>query len=197
MIFLQTRPSVQAALKEPAWLWAFLVFAAFTAGLFEEGGRWLAFRFLIPPAERQWRTALMLGAGHGGLESVCVGLVALAALAGYLAVTLLPPDTFGGAVPQVEQAREQFASMRGWEPLLGAWERLGALAIQVALTVLVLQAFLRGRRWWWYALGAHTLVDFTTVGLVALAGKAWGQQAAMLLAEGLVGVYAVLGLWLI
>ena len=81
--------------------------------------------------------------------------------------------------------------------MLGAWERLGALAIQVALTVLVLQAFVRGRRWWWYALGAHTLVDFTTVGVMVLAGKAWGQQTGMLLTEGLVGVYAVLALWLI
>src|SRR5262249_47674038 len=152
-------------------------FAAFTAGLFEEGGRWLAFRFLIPPAERHWRTALMLGAGHGGLESMCVGLVALASLAGDLAGTLLPPGTFGGAAPQVEQARQQFVSLHGWEPVLGAWERVGALAIQVGLTVLVLQAFVRGRRWWWYALGAHTLVDFTTVGVMVLTGKVWGQQA--------------------
>ena len=73
MVFLQTRPSVHVALQEPAWFWPFLLFAAFTAGLFEEGGRWLAFRFLVPPAERHWRTSLMLGAGHGGLESVGVG----------------------------------------------------------------------------------------------------------------------------
>src|SRR5262249_54675066 len=127
----------------------------------------------------------------------CVGLVALATLAGYLAVTLLPPETFGAAAPQVEQARQQFVSLHGWEPLLGAWERLGALAIQGGLAVLVLEAFVRGRRWWWYALGAHTLVDFTTVGLMVLVGKVWGQQAGMLLTEGLVGVYAVLAVWVI
>jgi uncharacterized membrane protein YhfC len=197
MIYFQTRPAVQAALGEPLWFWPFLVFAAFTAGLFEEGGRWLAFRFLIPPAERHWRTALMLGAGHGGLESMCVGLLALATLAGYLAVTLLSPETFGAAAAQIEQARQQFVSMRGWEPLLGAWERLGALAIQVGLTVVVLQAFVRGRRWWWYALAAHTLVDFTSVAVLTLAGNQWGRQAGMLLTEGLVGVYAVLAVWVI
>jgi uncharacterized membrane protein YhfC len=197
MLFLQTRPAVQAALQEPAAAWLFLLFAAFTAGLFEEGGRWLAFRFFVPPAERHWRAALMLGAGHGGLESVCVGLVALAGLVGYLVVMLLPPETFGGSAAQVEEARKQFAALQGWEPLLGGWERLGALAIQVALTVLVQQAFVRGRRWWWYALGAHTLVDFTTVGLGRLAVGRWGQSAGMLLTEGLVGVYAALALWLI
>jgi hypothetical protein len=71
----------------------------------------------------------------------------------------IPPATaIAVPAPQVEAARQQFAGQRGWEPLLGAWERLGALLIQLALTVLVLQAFLRGRRWWWYALAAHTVV---------------------------------------
>jgi uncharacterized membrane protein YhfC len=188
---------VKAALEEPVWYWLFLIFAAFTAGLFEEGGRWLAFRFAIQPAQRHWRTALMLGAGHGGLESIGIGLLALTGLVGYLAITLLPAEMFGSYAAQVEQGHKQFAALRGWEPLLGAWERLGALAIQVALAVLVLQAFLRGRRWWWYALAAHTIVDFMTVAVLSLGVKAWGQTAAMLVVEALVTVYAFLAIWLI
>ena len=105
-----TTALVAGAVVERMRFGPFLVFAAFTAGLFEEGGRWLAFRFLVPPAERQWRTALMLGAGHGGLESMCVGLLVLATLAGYMAVTLLSPETFGAAAPQVEQARSRTSS---------------------------------------------------------------------------------------
>jgi len=58
MIYLQTRPTVSAFLEEPVWSWLFLLFAAFTAGLFEEGGRWLAFRWAVPPAERRWSTEL-------------------------------------------------------------------------------------------------------------------------------------------
>src|SRR6516162_7343665 len=161
MVYFQTRPAVQAALAEPVWFWPFLFFAAFTAGLFEEGGRWLAFRFAIPAAERHWRTALMLGAGHGGLESIGIGLLTMGGLVSYLVVSLLPAETFGSAAAQVEEGRKQFAALQEWEPLLGGWERLGAVTIQVALAVLVLQAFLRGRRWWWYALAAHTVVDFT------------------------------------
>jgi uncharacterized membrane protein YhfC len=38
MLYLQTRPAVKAALTEPGWFWPFLVFAALTAGLCEEGG---------------------------------------------------------------------------------------------------------------------------------------------------------------
>jgi uncharacterized membrane protein YhfC len=197
MVWLQSRPPVHEALKQPHWFWPFLFAAALTAGLCEEGGRWLAFRFLVPPGERRWHTALMLGAGHGGLESALVGLVTLAALVGYLVVTMMPPETFGAAAPQVEAARQQFARQQGWEPLLGAWERLGALLIQLALTVLVLQAFLRGGRWWWYALAAHTVVDFTTVAVLSLAAARWGAPAGMLLTEGLVAVYAVLAVWLV
>jgi uncharacterized membrane protein YhfC len=197
MIFVQTRPAVVQALQEPLWAWLFLLFAAATAGLFEEGGRWLAFRYLVPPAERHWRTALMLGAGHGGLESIAIGLLALAGLVGYLVVMLAPAESFGAAAAQIEEARKQFAQLRGWEPLLGGWERIGALTIQVALAVLVLQAFVRGRRWWWYALAAHTLVDFTSVAVPRLTAGLWGQQTGLLLAEGLVTVYALLALWII
>jgi uncharacterized membrane protein YhfC len=81
--------------------------------------------------------------------------------------------------------------------LMGGWERLGALAIQVGLSVVVLQAFQRGKRWWWYALGAHTLVDFTSVAVLKLATTAWGRQTGALISEALVGLYALLALWLI
>jgi hypothetical protein len=69
--------------------------------------------------------------------------------------------------------------------------------IQLALTVMVLQAFLRGGHWWWYAVAAHAVVDFTTPAVLRLAGQRWGSQTGMLLAEGLVAVYAVLAVWLI
>jgi uncharacterized membrane protein YhfC len=197
MILVQTRPSVQAALAKPVWFWLFLFVAAFTAGLFEEGGRWLAFRFLVRPADRTWRNALMLGAGHGGLESFLIGLVTLAALVGYLAVTLLSPEAFGGAAPQIEAARKQFAGLAGWEPLLGGWERFWTVFIHLGFTVLVVQAFRRGPLWWWLALGAHTLVDFTTIALLQELQKHWGPHPALLLTEMLVLVYGLASLWLV
>ena len=56
---------------------------------------------------------------------------------------------------------------------------------------MVLQAFLCGARWWWLALGAHTLVDFSAVGLLQLAAPAWGQTAAVFAVEVMVTLYAV------
>jgi hypothetical protein len=62
---------------------------------------------------------------------------------------------------------------------------------------MVLQAFLQGPRWWWYALAAHTIVDFTTVGLLHIVEKNWHKTAGMLASEILVGVYGLLALWFI
>lgn len=196
MLYVQTRPAVREALQEPAWFWSFLAIAALTAGLFEEGGRWLVYRFLVPPEQRHWRNGLMLGAGHGGVESIGIGLLALSGFVSYLALALLPAEALAGQ-PGVAEARRQFAQMPGWLPLLGAWERLGTLVIHLAFSVLVLQAFRRGPLWWWYALAAHTLVDLTTVGLLQGTKEIWGSTAALLATEGLVAVYALLALAII
>jgi uncharacterized membrane protein YhfC len=189
MLALQAQPSFQGTLKEsPGALWLFLLFAAFTAGLFEEGGRWLALRFVVPPQQRTHSTALAMGAGHGGIESIAIGLVALASFIVYL-LSALSPQTLSEVGANVDEIQRQF-SAQTWQPLLGAWERLSALAIQVGLSVMVLQAFLRGARWWWLALGAHTLVDFTAVGLLQLAVPAWGQTAAIFAVEVMCTLYA-------
>jgi uncharacterized membrane protein YhfC len=74
---------------------------------------------------------------------------------------------------------------------------LGALAIQMGLSVMVLQAFLRGFRWWWWALAAHTVVDFTAVGLMRLAGPHWGPIPATIAVEVLVTLYAVAAILLV
>jgi uncharacterized membrane protein YhfC len=140
---------------------------------------------------------MMLGAGHGGLESIGVSLVMLAGLAAYLAFTLLPADKLASAGKQVEEARKQFALLGGWEPFLGAWERLWTMIIHMGLSLLVCQAFIRGWQWWLYALIAHTVIDFTTVGLLQVTTSLWGSTPAFLITESCVAAYGLLALWLI
>ncbi|MBN1484572.1 MAG: YhfC family intramembrane metalloprotease [Chloroflexia bacterium] len=65
-----------------------------------------------------------------------------------------------------------------WAPLLGALERLSVMAVQISLSVLVLQVFTRQRFfWWWLALGYHTLVDLS----VLLQGRISDLQLELLL----------------
>lgn len=142
------------------YFWIFL--AAVTAGLFEEGGRYLGYRVLWKKDPRTWENSLMYGAGHGGLESMLlVAGLAILSLISNMAVMQLDPSIL--PVEQAEailKARQLLSETPWWTPLLGGLERLLAMPIQICLSVMVLQVFVRGQRWWWWlALSYHALVD--------------------------------------
>jgi uncharacterized membrane protein YhfC len=136
-----------------------------SAGLFEEITRALGYRFFIKE-KRDWVSGLMYGAGHGGIEAILVGALALAAFVQIMALrgadlsSVIPPD-------QVDLARSQieaYWAMPWYQAILGAVERLSALPVQVSLSILVLQVFRRKRAWWLgLAIGWHTLVDAVAV----------------------------------
>jgi uncharacterized membrane protein YhfC len=49
---------------------AWVTVLALTAGLFEEVGRYVGYRWLMRREEKTWSKAVMYGLGHGGLESM-------------------------------------------------------------------------------------------------------------------------------
>jgi uncharacterized membrane protein YhfC len=53
------------------WIW--LAVQAVTAGLFEEGGRYIGYRLFMRREPKTWAKAVMYGIGHEGLESVLLG----------------------------------------------------------------------------------------------------------------------------
>lgn len=56
-------------------LFAWLTVLALSAGLFEEVGRYVGYRWLMGKEPKTWDKAVMYGIGHGGLEAiVLVGL---------------------------------------------------------------------------------------------------------------------------
>lgn len=176
--------------------WGWVISLALTAGLFEEVGRWVGYRWLFRPAERTWGGAVMYGLGHGGLESMLLvaGLSAVN-LAGLLALgatelAQLPPEQRDTVVGQLAA----LAAQPGWFPLLGAWERAWAIAVHVGLSVLVLQVFhLRSYAWLVLAIAFHTLVNFASVGLLTLLGP--GRVSAAVATEVLLAVLGGAALW--
>ena len=159
-----------------------------SAGVFEEGARWLMFRFWARKA-RRWEEALMVGAGHGGIEAVLLGILALYALFLLLA---LQGTALASVVPadQVETARlqiEAYWAAPWYASLLGALERVFALCLHLSLSVLVLQVFVR-RQWIWLplAIAWHAFVDGAAVAAVQHIGP-YGTEA-------IVGVFALLSL---
>lgn len=188
-------PHLQAA---PALLWGWLFVLALSAGVFEEVGRYLAFRVLLRREAKTWPKALMLGVGHGTIESVLLvgvsGLVVLAQLVSFAngGLTNLP------AAQQAALAHQFAASaaLPAWAALRPAWERLCALTIQVALSVVVLQVFRRRQlAWLWLAIAAHTLVDAASVFLPQALGA--GTLRAGLATEAVLTGFALLALWTI
>jgi uncharacterized membrane protein YhfC len=148
------------------------VLLGLSAGIFEETARALGYRYLLV-GKRSWGTGLMYGAGHGGAEAILLGLVAAYALAQAL---VLRNADLTAVIPaaQVATVRAQLAAYWSapWSySLLGAVERLCALAVQVSLAVLVLQAFRRRNGWWVAAaIGWHALVDASAVAVFAIHG---------------------------
>ena len=170
-----------------------IVVLSITAGLFEETARLIAFKHPLKE-HRTWKDALGFGVGHGGFESaVLVGGLAAIGLVNVVALSKLDLSTLPLNPEQLEQvraAKAQIAALRWWEPLPGAYERVCAMFIHVSMTVVVLQCFLRQqRRWFWLAVGFHTLANLLTVVTAQRAGPIAGEAVAT--------VFALLGLGLI
>ncbi len=159
-----------------------------SAGVFEEGARYLVYRFWLKDA-RTWNEALMFGAGHGGIEAIVLGGIAAAALLQAAALRGADLTTLVPAA-QVDAARAQLAaywSAPWYAALLGAVERAFALCLHLSMAVLVLQAFTRRNLvWMGAAIGWHALSDAVAV----FAALTWGPY----LTEGLIGLVAIASL---
>lgn len=182
----------------PGWgLAGAAILLGLSAGLFEEGGRWLAYRFWIRKA-RTWNEGVTFGTGHGAAEAVIVGaltlatLIQLTALRGQDLSTIVPPEQLAAAESQIEV----YWSLPGWAAFFAPLERASALAIQISLAVIVLQAFVRrgGALWLLAAIGWHALVDAVAVYAGVSTNVHGGSTTGMAVIEGLVLVLAILSL---
>jgi uncharacterized membrane protein YhfC len=161
--------------------------SALTAAIFEEVGRWIGYRFLV--REHTWRNGVMFGIGHGGCESIL--LVGFAILNSLIAYILLTNGGLGGLVPanQLASVEAAYAGLNPFTAALGGIERIFAMATQIALSLIVLQGFIRNeRRWLWLAIGYHFATDAIGAGVAS-----WHPY----IGEGIIGLFAVVSVWLI
>ncbi|MBU0491141.1 MAG: YhfC family intramembrane metalloprotease [Chloroflexi bacterium] len=163
------------------------------AGICEEPARYLGYRFLLR-RERQWRQSLMFGLGHGGIESILLGLLVLVnvlAIAWLASADLASLGITGIAADQVNQAMQSYRDLPAYTPLLGGIERLWAILLHLSLTVLVWRTVVT-RQWHYFlaAIGWHWLVDTAVVLVLTFTGN-------MLLTEVMVGGTGLLSLGLV
>lgn len=169
----------------------FALFVGLSAGVFEEVARYLTYRFWAKDA-RSWGRGLMLGAGHGGIEAILLGLLG-AINVGTLA--LMQQGMFMNVVPdeQLPMLQEQITAVFSSPPhliILGAVERLFALCAHLALSLMVMQVFVRGQlRWLGAAILWHALLNASAVFAITV----WNE----LIAEAIIGLVALLSVGII
>ena len=181
--------------------WAYALYGGLMAGLFEETGRFLAFRFmrsreLIKP-DRDIN-ACMYGAGHGGIEAAAVlGLGSISNLANSLAINTgafesLTAGLSGDLLAQAELIRTTLITTPSWQYLIGGAERIFAVVLQIALSVLVWFAVTRKDRRFLFplAIALHLIADAVPVVLVKTGMNAVAVEAVIGLISAAVAVFA-------
>lgn len=180
--FLQTLPLLANA-----------IILGLLAGVFEETARYNLFKFILKNT-RSWKEGILVGLGHGGIEAVLLGVLAVigfVTMIGYRSIDLstvpsIPAD-------QLELARQQveaYWSTPWYMALMGFVERIFAICLHVGLSVMVLYAVVYSKPiWFWLALLWHAFVDAVAVYV--------GQEVGILALEGIIAVFAIISLWIV
>lgn len=162
------------------------------AGIFEETARWILFKFILKDV-RTWKEGLLVGVGHGGVEALLLGVLGLVSVISMIAIRNVDPATLGLPPNQLElavQQMEAFWSAPVYMAFLGLLERVFAITLHLALSVMVLYSVVyRKPIWFWIALLWHAFVDALVVYLLPTAGE--------LGIEGIVGICALISLGIV
>jgi uncharacterized membrane protein YhfC len=119
-----------------------IFFFALTAGIFEEIGRYLGFRFLLRK-HLSWKNGVAFGIGHGGFEAIA--LVGTATINNLVASIMINTGVFDSQMaPQLGEMADYLKQVLvETEPAMffvAGIERVATLAVHIGLSVLVLYA---------------------------------------------------------
>lgn len=138
-------------------IWLYGLYGGLAAGVFEEVGRFTAFKLLLKN-RREPVTALSYGIGHGGCEAFLILGVT------YISNIVLSVMMGSGAqmAPEIAAGMEELAAMPPSIFLWAGFERVSAAAFHMASSVLVFAAAARPGKLWLFpaAIFAHFAFDF-------------------------------------
>ena len=151
------RSALGQAIQSNIWLLG--VFGGLMAGLFEETGRYAAFKTVLKKRRENDHNALMYGAGHGGFEAFYILFVSMAS---NIALSLmlnagqgdqLAAGIAGQAGPTaIQGVFAALATTPAYLFLMAVVERFGAVAVHLSCSVLVWIAAKDGKRFLFYPL---------------------------------------------
>ena len=157
-----------AAIRGNVWLYA--LYGGLMAGLFEETGRYLAFKTVLKKSLSNNANALMYGAGHGGFEAIVIlGITSINNIAWSVMINsgstgAITGALSGDALTQAEAVIGQLTTTPPALFLLGGVERVLAIILHIALSVLVWFAVKKSRiQLFLLSIFCHFFIDAVTV----------------------------------
>lgn len=152
--------------------WAYALYGALMAGVFEETGRFLAMRYVLKKEHKDAHNALMYGAGHGGFEMfVILSMGMVNNLIYALMINMGQTQTLLASLDDVSKNTLQAAfdtliQTPSWQFALSPVERIAAITAQIGLSVIVWFA-VTGKKsrmsFLFLAIALHALLDGVAV----------------------------------
>jgi uncharacterized membrane protein YhfC len=171
---------------------AYAITLGLLAGLFEETARFILFKFILKKA-RSWRHGIFVGLGHGGTEAIILGVLAGLTFVTMIAYRNIDLSTVipAAQLETVEQQVAAYWSTPIYIALLGMVERIFAICLHVAFSVMVLYGITTNKpAWYGMAVLWHAAAD----GLYAYLGSI---QIGALSVEGVMGLLAIVSVVLV
>lgn len=165
-------------------IWLNSLFLSLTAGIFEEMGRFLSFKFLLKN-KLQWKNGIAFGIGHGGIEAIMLtGLTYLNNLIFSLMINSGAFEQISGTMSP-EMSNYIISGLTGTNSfmfLVAGMERVFAIIAHIAFSMIVLYGVkYRKNIYVVFAILAHTLLNAPSVILSHYFGL-WGEVYVLLFA---------------
>lgn len=144
----------------------YTLYGALCAGIFEETGRFLAFKIFCKK-ENDPRASITYGLGHGGAEAiVLVGITLISYAVTAVTVNALGTEALFGALPDEQRwaAELQIAALADYDMVstfVSLGERVLAIVLHTSLSVIVFASIKMKGKLWLYpaAIVLHALFD--------------------------------------
>ena len=146
---------------------AYMLYGALMAGIFEETGRFLAYKLVLKKRTNR-ETAISYGIGHGGFEAVYI--LAATGINNFIYASIINAGQFPALLDQLKAAGQDTSPIESLPEQLAAFgiadiglpilERVFAVMFHIALSILVFYAVKNGKIWMYFlAVILHALLD--------------------------------------
>ncbi|MGL4739778.1 MAG: YhfC family glutamic-type intramembrane protease [Sarcina sp.] len=159
----------------------YVLILSFTAGLFEETGRYIGFK-VIKEKTLGFKDAIAFGIGHGGIEAMLlVGMVSIQNLLLYLfSKDIIKGEFFLGYTK--EAITRVFDESSVFILGIAGVERIFAMIFHIVATIVVLYSVrVAAKKYLFLAIGIHTVFNFIAVIVTSTIGIMAGQVAFLVM----------------